>query len=269
MSDNPLDETKKALAQSQRERERKTEPRASALSNVVKLINEGRLDKAYLSLTLEPTNRSEHFKLPPEFKKANQDLLDLNKIAGLDKSRQKALENQADEWYYHAKKSGVTDISKPVYFEGKKYEYPGQSLEAEKKLIAGIEANGERILQSLNQLARSEPQILDNANKRLKTIRQVLKVPQSYEEIQQGLPPIEKPVLYFISDLRHAEQDKRSIARKVLADAGIKDGDAINSESDNFDARTGRPFIDQTDRMMLDAKQAQDKANTTSPTSQK
>jgi hypothetical protein len=81
------------------------------------------------------------------------------------------------------------------------------------------------------------------------------------------LPPVEKPALDFINDLRHAEQNTRSIARKVLAEAGIN-GDVINNGSDTFDPRTGRPLIDATDRMILNAKEAQDKTNATSPGSQ-
>jgi hypothetical protein len=266
MADTILEQTKKGIALEQRQRERKTEPEAEELSHVARLIREGRLHDAYHIWAYHPTNTTEHRKLPPGFKQANQDLHDLNKVAGMDKSKLKALEYRADEWYYYARKAGVTDISRPVDFEGKRYHYPGGELETERKLIAGIEAKGEEILRGLNQLARSEPQVLDNASKRLKSIRTVLKVPQSYEEIKQGLPPIEKPAVHFIDDLRHGEQNTRSIAKKVLAGAGL-DGDAINHESDTFDPRTGRPTLDSTDQMIMEAKEAQDRQKSSSTTS--
>lgn len=97
MVDSTLEQTKKALALSQREKESKTEPGASEMSHVTRLIREGKLSDAYWSWAYRPTNKSEHGKLPPKFKQANQDLQDLNKVAGMDKSKLKALENQADE----------------------------------------------------------------------------------------------------------------------------------------------------------------------------
>jgi len=59
----------------------------------------------------------------------------------------------------------------------------------------------------------------------------------------------------YSRDLRHAEQGARYRAKRVLADAGI-DGDSINKESDAFDLRTGRPILDQTDMMVVEAREA-------------
>jgi hypothetical protein len=260
-----LEQTKKALALNQRERERKTEPQASEYSGVTKLIREGRLDDKYWNWAFTPANKSEHLKLPPQFKSINQDLGFLNRIQLMDKSKLKALEEQAKEWWYYAEKVGTTDTSMPVIFQGRRYFYPSRELDAEKKSIAEIEAKGESIIQNLNRMAGSEPQILDEAGKRLKTLRQVLKVPQSYEEIQQGLPPIEKPAVDFITDLRNAELGIRYKAKKVLTEAGI-DGDAINHEGDTFDPRTGRPLIKDEISMMMDEARESGKLSPTSPT---
>lgn len=267
MVDSILEQAKKGIALEQRQRERRTEPKAETLSHAARLVREGRLDDKYWPWVFEPTNKSEHAKLPPKFKSINQDLDTLNKIAGMDKSKLKALTEQAKDWWYYANKAGIDDTSRPVDFEGKRYHYPSRELEAEKKLIANLEARGETIRISLNRMAKDEPGVLEEASKRLKVIRQVLKVPQSYEEMKQGLPPVEKPAVDFITDLRHAEQNTRSVAKKVLAEAGL-DGDSINAESDTFDPRTGRPVTDQTDMMIMEAKEAQSKASTTSPESQ-
>ena len=252
MVDSTLEMTKKGLALSQRERERKTEAAKETLHNVSKLIVDGKLNKGFLPFVLYPTNRKEHTKLTPGFKNANQHLHELDQIFGLDKSKLKALEKQASEYEYYANMKGITDNSSPIDVEGKRYYYPHRELEQEKNLIAGIEAKGEERIRSLNRLAESEPQILDNASKRLRSIRQIVKVPQSYEDID--LPPIEKPVTEFLDDLVHAEQDTRMRARKVLKEAGI-DGDAIIKESQTHDPRTGRAlFMSETDRMVEEAK---------------
>jgi hypothetical protein len=254
MVESILEQTKKGIALEQRDRENRSEPKASELRGVCHLISTGMLDDKYWSFAYKPANKSEHGKLPPSFKAINQDLSILEKITSMDKSKLKALEEQANEWWYHANKVGTTDTSRAVTYGGKRYYYPSRELDTEKKLISKIEAEGQKIINNLNQVARSEPQILEEADKRLQSLRTVLKVPQSYEEIQQGLPPIEKPAVDFISDLRHAEQGVRYKAKKVLKEAGI-DGDAINVESDTFDPRTGRPLInDETDRMIAEAR---------------
>jgi hypothetical protein len=258
MAETTLEMAKKGIALYQRDRERRSEPKAKELKHVTRLVMEGRLDDKYWSWAYEPTNKSEHMKLPPQFKAINQDLDMLNRIVGMDKSKLKALEEQAAEFQYIANELNISDTSKPIDYQGKRYYYPGRELDEEKKSLAKFEREAERIITSLNQVAKSEPQVLDDASKRLKTIRQVLKVPQSYEEVKQGLPPIEKPAVDFINDLRNGEQDTRFRARKVLADAGI-DGDAINKESDTFDSRTGRPFLSETDKMVMEAREAQDK----------
>jgi len=255
MVESTIEMAKKGLALSQRDKERRSEPKAKELQHVSRLVREGGLDDKYWSWAFEPTNKTEHEKLPPQFKAINQDLEMLHKILGMDKSKLKALENQANEWGYYANKIGTTDTSRPIDNEGKSYVYPSRELDEERKLIAKMEARGEEIRNNLNRVAKDEPQIFEEASKRLKAIRTVLKVPQSYEEIKQGLPPIEKPAVDFITDLRHAAQNTRSISKKVLAGAGI-DGDSINKESDAFDLRTGRPILDQTDMMVVEAREA-------------
>jgi hypothetical protein len=62
VTDNVLEESRKALALSQREKERKTEPKAPELSNVARLVREGKLHDSYWSWVFEPTNESEHQK---------------------------------------------------------------------------------------------------------------------------------------------------------------------------------------------------------------
>jgi len=255
MVENTLEMAKKGLALSQRDREMTTEHKAEELREVGLLIIAGKIHNNYWDFAHQPSNSSEHTKLPPQFKGANQDLHELEKILRVDRSKLKALEAQAMAWNDVAKHFDTQDTSRTLNYMDKEYRYPARELEAERKVLSKIEAKGEQIITSLNQLARSEPQVLDNAGKRLKVIRTMLKVPQSYEEIQQGLPPIEKPAAEFIGDLRHAEQGARYRAKRVLADAGI-DGDSINKESDAFDLRTGRPILDQTDMMVVEAREA-------------
>jgi hypothetical protein len=258
MVETTLEMAKKGIALEQRSRERRSEPKAEELKHVSRLVREGKLDDKYWSWAYEPANKSEHMKLPPQFKSINQDLDMLNRILGMDKSKLKALEEQAAEFQYIANELNISDTSQPINYLGKQYYYPGREIDEERKSLAKFDIEAERIIASLNQVAKSEPQVLENASNRLKSLRTTLKVPQSYEEIKQGLPPIEKPAVEFLSDLRHGEQDTRFRARKVLADAGM-DGDAINKESDTFDPRTGRPCLSETDKMIVEAREAQDK----------
>lgn len=203
-----------------RQREIRKTPTKLALSNVLRLIDQGILPKSLRPMVEKPPSREDMRYLPQNIQILVDDLSMLNQIieAFPNVEREvKDLKNQKDEWTHGAIEAGITDKQATV----NNLSYP-HTLEAMEKSLTKFATEKDAIIRGASSYATNNPDVVKTSTDLLATLAKELQSPMPYSEAKSGIPVHRKSTRQWLDDIREkASLEDRLQARKVLDDAGI------------------------------------------------